>query len=112
MSDDSTKQHLFALMAHAEEQQKNIDQTLDIINKQQAQIESLHKQLPNLAQHLFTDSLNGARTSIESDLSNHATKAAQDLRQASREATKAAQEIREGERRLVGNLCFCMLEGF
>ena len=54
MSDDSTKQHLFALMAHAEEQQKNIDQTIDIINKQQAQIESLHKQLPNLAQHLFT----------------------------------------------------------
>ena len=95
MSDDSTKQHLFALMAHAEEQQKNIDQTIDIINKQQAQIESLHKQLPNLAQHLFTDSLNGARASIESDLNNHATKAAQDLRKASREAMQAAKAIRE-----------------
>lgn len=95
MSDDSTKQHLFALMAHAEEQQKNIDQTLDIINKQQAQIESLHKQLPNLAQQLFTDSLNDARTSIEGDLNNHATKATQDLRQASREAMQAAQAIRK-----------------
>nr|WP_015060775.1 hypothetical protein [Psychrobacter sp. DAB_AL32B]AFF18192.1 hypothetical protein [Psychrobacter sp. DAB_AL32B] len=94
MSDDTTKQHLFALMAHAEEQQKNIDQTLDIINKQQAQIESLHKQLPNLAQQLFTDSLNGARTSIESDLSNHATKAAQDLRKASNNAIGAADAIK------------------
>ena len=95
MSDDSTKQHLFALMAHAEEQQKNIDQTLDIINKQQAQIESLHKQLPNLAQQLFTDSLKDARTSIESDLNNHATKAAQDLRKASNNAIGAADAIKE-----------------
>ena len=111
MSDDSTKQHLFALMAHAEEQQKNIDQTIDIINKQQAQIESLHKQLPNLAQHLFTDSLNGARTSIESDLSNHATKAAQDLRQASREAMKAAQEIREARTALSWKFVFLYVGG-
>lgn len=100
MSDDSTKQHLFALMAHAEEQQKNIDQALDIINKQQAQIESLHKQLPHLAQQLFTDSLRDARTSIESDLNNHATKAAQDLRKVSKEAMQAAQSIREETRTL------------
>ena len=48
MSDDSTKQHLFALMAHAEEQQKNIDQTIHIINKQQAQIESCINNYPTL----------------------------------------------------------------
>lgn len=111
MSDDSTKQHLFALMAHAEEQQKNIDQTIDIINKQQAQIESLHKQLPNLAQHLFTDSLNGARASIESDLNNHATKAAQDLRLASREAMQATQEIREALTRLSWKFGFLYVGG-
>lgn len=73
MSDD-TKKQLFILMAAAEEQQKNIDQTLAIINKQQAEIESLHKHLPELAQSLFKESLNDARTSIESDLSNYATK--------------------------------------
>ena len=100
MSDDSTKQHLFALMAHAEEQQKNIDQTLDIINKQQVQIESLHKQLPNLAQQLFMDSLKDARMSIESDLNNHATKAAQDLRKASNNAIGAADAIKEESKSL------------
>ena len=59
MSDD-TKKQLFILMAAAEEQQKNIDQTLAIINKQQAEIESLHKHLPELAQSLFKESLNDA----------------------------------------------------
>ena len=67
-------------MAAAEEQQKNIDQTLAIINKQQAEIESLHKHLPELAQSLFKESLNDARTSIESDLNNHATKTAEELK--------------------------------
>lgn len=111
MSDDSAKQQIFSFMAQAQEQQKNIDRTIEIMNKQQAQLESFHKQLPNLAQHLFTDSLNGARTSIESDLSNHATKAAQDLRQASREAMKAAQEIREARTALSWKFVFLYVGG-
>lgn len=94
MSDD-TKKQLFALMAAAEEQQKNIDQTLAIIKKQQAEIESLHKHLPELAQSLFKDSLNDARTSIEGDLGNHATKVAQDLKKASSDAIRAADAIKK-----------------
>lgn len=94
MSDDNKKQ-LFALMVAAEEQQKNIDQTLAIINKQQAEIESLHKHLPELAQSLFKESLNDARTSIESDLNNHATKTAQELKKASNGAMRAADAIKQ-----------------
>ena len=94
MSDD-TKKQLFMLMAAAEEQQKQIDQTLAIINKQQAGIESLHKHLPELAQSLFKDSLNDARASLESDLSNHATKTAQELKKASSEAVRAANAVKQ-----------------
>lgn len=94
MSDDNKKQ-LFALMAAAEEQQKNIDQTLAIINKQQAEIESLHKYLPELAQSLFKESLNDARTSIESDLNNQATKTAEELKRASSGAMRAADAIKQ-----------------
>lgn len=94
MSDD-TKKQLFMLMAAVEEQQKQIDQTLVIINKQQAGIESLHKHLPELAQSLFKDSLNDARASLESDLSNHATKTAQELKKASSGAMRAADAIKQ-----------------
>lgn len=94
MSDD-TKKQLFMLMAAAEEQQKNIDQTLAIIRKQQAGIESLHKHLPKLAQSLFKDSLNDARASLESDLSNHATKTTQELKKASSEAIRAANAVKQ-----------------
>ena len=94
MSDD-TKKQLFMLMTTAQEQQKNIDQTLAIINKQQAEIESLHKHLPELAQSLFKESLNDARTSIESDLNNHATKTAQELKKASNGAMRAADAIKQ-----------------
>lgn len=99
MSDD-TKKQIFMLMAAAEEQQKNIDQTLAIINKQQAGIESLHKHLPELAQSLFKDSLNDARASLESDLSNYATKTAQELKKASSEAIRAADAIKRESKAL------------
>lgn len=99
MSDDNKKQ-LFALMVAAEEQQKNIDQTLEIIKKQQAEIESLHKHLPDLAQALFKESLNEARASIEGDLSNHATKTAQDLKRASSDAIRAADAIKQESKAL------------
>lgn len=94
MSDDNKKQ-LFALMVAAEEQQKNIDQTLAIINKQQAAIETLNNNLPRLAQELFKESLNDARASIEGDLSNYATKTAQDLKKASSDAIRAADAIKQ-----------------
>lgn len=99
MSDD-TKKQLFMLMTTAQEQQKNIDQTLAIINKQQAEIESLHKHLPELAQSLFKETLNDARTSIESDLNNHATKTAQELKKASNGAMRAADAIKQEARAL------------
>ncbi|MGP5223157.1 hypothetical protein [Psychrobacter celer] len=94
MSDD-TKKQLFMLITTAQEQQESIAQTLAIIKKQQAGIESLHKHLPELAESLFKDSLNDARASLESDLSNHATKTTQELKKASSGAICAADAIKQ-----------------
>lgn len=94
MSDDIKKQ-LFVLMAQAEEQQKNMDKTLAAIKEQQLKIEELSSNLPELAKSLFKESLNDARTSIESDLDNHATKAAKELIKASNYALHASKEVKE-----------------
>lgn len=94
MSDDIKKQ-LFILMAQAEEQQKNMDKTLAAIKEQQSNIENLNNDLPRLAQTLFKESLDDARTSIESDLNNHATKTAQELIKASNYAIRAADAIKK-----------------
>ena len=72
MSDD-IKQQLFALMAHAEEQQKALDKAIETVNRQQAHLDKIQKNLPLLATELFTKSINDARASIDSDLNSHAT---------------------------------------
>ena len=94
MSDD-TKKQLFALMAHAEEQQKALDKAMETINKQQEQMEKLQKNLPLLATQLFKESLNAARTSIDSDLSSHATLVSKDLKKASSEAMRASEAVKK-----------------
>lgn len=67
MSDD-TKKQLFALMAHAEEQQKALDKAMETINRQQEQMEKLQKNLPVLATQLFQKSLEDARASLSDDM--------------------------------------------
>lgn len=109
MSDDIKKQ-LFILMAQAEEQQKNMDKTLAAIKEQQSNIENLNNDLPRLAQELFKNSLNDARASLEGDLSNYATKTAQDLKKASSEAIRAADAIKQ-EREVLGWKIILVLVG-
>ena len=72
MSDD-TKKQLFALMATAEEQQKALDKAIETVKRQQEQLGKIQDSLPSLAVQLFKESLNDARTSIESDLTSQAT---------------------------------------
>ena len=93
MSDD-TKKQLFALMAHAEEQQKALDKAMETINKQQEQMEKLQKNLPVLATQLFQKSLNDARSSISDDMGSYASKVAGQLKKASDEAMRASQVIK------------------
>lgn len=93
MSDDIKKQ-LFALMAHAEEQQKALDKAIETVNRQQAHLDKIQKNLPVLATQLFKESLNDARASIDSDLNNHAILVSKDLKKASGEAMKASQAIK------------------
>lgn len=95
MSDEATKKQLFALMAHTEEQQKALDKAIDTIAKQQQQMEKIQKNLPILATQLFKESLNDARTSIDSDLNNYATLVSKDLKKASEEAVRASQAIKK-----------------
>jgi hypothetical protein len=94
MSDD-TKKQLFALMAHAEEQQKALDKAMETINRQQEQMEKLQKNLPVLATQLFQKSLNDARASISDDMGGHASKVAGELKKASDEAVRASQAIKK-----------------
>lgn len=94
MSDDIKKQ-LFALMAHAEEQQKALDKAIDTIAQQQAQMEKMQENLPTLATQLFKKSLDDARTSIDSDLNGHATMVAKELKKASSEAVRASQAVKK-----------------
>lgn len=93
MSDD-IKQQLFALMAHAEEQQKALDKAIETVNRQQAHLDKIQKNLPLLATELFTNSLNEARASIDRDLNSHATIVAKELKKASGEALRASQAVK------------------
>lgn len=94
MSDDIKKQ-IFALMAHAEEQQKALDKAIETISKQQEQIGEFQKNLPLLASQLFKNALNDARTSIEGDLSKHGTDISKNMEKASKGALWASQEIKK-----------------
>ena len=94
MNEDVKKQ-IFALMAHAEEQQKALDKAIETIAQQQAQMEKMQKNLPTLATQLFKKSLDDARTSIDSDLNGHATLVAKDLKKASDEAIKASKMVKQ-----------------
>lgn len=94
MSDD-TKKQLFALMAHAEEQQKALDKAMETINRQQEQMEKLQKNLPVLATQLFQKSLEDARASLSDDMGSHASKVAGQLKKASDEAVRASQAIKK-----------------
>ena len=94
MSDDIKKQ-LFALMAHAEEQQKALDKAIDTIGQQQAHLGQIQKNLPTLATQLFKESLNDARASIDGDLNNHATLVSKELKKASIEALRASQAVKQ-----------------
>ena len=94
MSDD-IKQQLFALMAHAEEQQKALDKAIETVNRQQAHLDKIQKNLPLLAKELFTKSLNDARSSIDSDLNSQATLVAKELKKASGEAVRASQAVKD-----------------
>lgn len=94
MSDD-IKQQLFALMAHAEEQQKALDKAIETVNRQQAHLDKIQKNLPILATELFSKSLKDARASIDSDLSSHATLVAKELKKASSEAVRASQAVKD-----------------
>ena len=93
MSDD-IKQQLFALMAHAEEQQKALDKAIETVNRQQEHLDKIQKKLPLLATELFNKSLNDARASIDSDLNSHATLVAKELKKASDEALRASQAVK------------------
>lgn len=94
MSDD-TKKQLFALMATAEEQQKALDKAIETVKRQQEQLGKIQDSLPSLAVQLFKESLNDARTSIESDLTSQATLASKDLKKASSEAVRASQLVQK-----------------
>lgn len=94
MSDD-IKQQLFALMAHAEEQQKALDKAIETVNRQQAHLDKIQKNLPLLATELFSKSLKDVRVSIDSDLNSHATLVAKELEKASGEAVRASQAVKD-----------------
>lgn len=105
---DEIKQQIFALMAHAEEQQEALDKAIENMVKtttSQARQLEMHLDtsraaMPLISRKIFSDAIEGSKDAIADDLSKNSRIVLAELKKATEDALNASESVKENTRQL------------